>query len=444
MGLVTIGGLPLGRLVGNEVPVLRPPASRSSAKVSPRAASALSVAVFLFYPSLALAQTASQITPPSVRPVVPVDSRGITISAASGAQAPEGAERLSVRLAGVELTDGDLADADVVAARRALVAALTDKTVTVADIFKVARDLEAAYGKAGYVLTRVLVPAQQLKTGGRLKLVVIDGFVERIDTAAVPSAISARVQAILALIVGRKGLKSAEIERALLQAGDLPGTQLKSALTRGPTEGGSVLMIQAQHAPVTGSISADNAVGSSLRSITSTVALQANSVFGFGEYFYVQFAGYPRLGGDRGYLNSKPTNRQIGAGAILPLGDNGLTLNFEAIRTAAAPDPSAGQGFYSEFEKYSLRLKYPFVRSRVFNLTGELAFDAEEEALSTLTPSEAAVSLDRLRVLCNTTEAWGAMPWGAFLGGRIVASLGLDALGARNADEATALLPLSR
>jgi len=394
----------------------------------------------------ALAQTASQITPATVRPQAPPSLGEIAIPELSGPDAPKGAERLKVRLKGAAIGGGaaDVSEAGVIAARAAFAATLTDKTVTVAEIFAAARALEGAYGQAGYVLTRVVVPAQSLRNGGTLQIVVIDGFIEAIETPGVPEAVRARIAAVLAPILGRTSLRLGEIERALVLAGDAPGALLKSTLTAGKRPGGSVLVVEARHRLVTGSIGADNTLGPSLGRISTTLALQLNSAFRLGEQIYVQAGGHPSLDGEHGYLRSRPTNRQLAVGLVMPLGVDGLSLNLEAIRTDSAPNASAGQQFYSQFERYSARLKYALVRSRAFNLSSELAFDAQQETLSLTAPVAAPLSLDRLRVLRSTTEISGALPQGAFLSGRATASLGIDGLGARNAASATAELPLSR
>ncbi|MDR3374268.1 MAG: ShlB/FhaC/HecB family hemolysin secretion/activation protein [Ancalomicrobiaceae bacterium] len=396
----------------------------------------------------ALAQTASQITPASVRPPAPANPREVAIPELSGPEAPKGADRLKVRLAGValEAPAGDVADADagVATARAAFKAALVDRTVTVADIFKAARGLEAAYGRAGYVLTRVIVPAQKLKDGGRLRIVVIGGFVERIETKDLPSLVKSRIEAVLAPVVGRRSITLAEIERALVLAGDTPGVLMKSTLAAGKQPGGSVLIIEARHKLVTGSFSIDNTVGASLGGVTPTLALQLNSALGAGEQIYAQIGGDPFSTGTNNYFSPRPTNRQVSAGVVIPLGIDGWSANFEAIRTDSAPNPAAGQQFYSEFERLSARLKYALVRSRAFNISNEAAFDIEQERLSSIAPVAAPISLDRLRVLRDTAEISGVTLWGGFLSGRIIASLGIDGLGARDAASATPLLPLSR
>lgn len=394
----------------------------------------------------ASAQTASQITPASVRPVAPVASGEVSIPELAGPSAPQGAERLRVRLSTVAIDGGADAASDpgVAAARTAFSATLAGKTVSVAEIFAAARALEAAYGQSGYVLTRVVVPAQKLKNGGGLRVVIIDGFIERIETKDVPSLVRSHIEAVLAPIIGRKQVRLTEIERALLLAGDTPGVLMKSTLAAGTQPGGSVLIIEARHKLVTGSFTIDNTLGSSLGGVNPALSLQLNSALGQGEQIYAQAGGDLFATGSGNYVAPRPTNRQLAAGVVLPLGADGWSANIEAIRTDSAPNPSAGQQFYSTFERFSGRLKYAIIRSRAFNLSNEAAVDVEQEQLASIAPTYAPLSLDRLRVLRDTTDISGTTPWGAFLSGRLIASFGLNALGARSAADATPALPLSR
>ena len=66
--------------------------------------------------------------------------------------------------------------------------------------------LAAAYAAAGYVLVRVVLPPQQLLNGARLKLVVVDGFIERIETRDVPERVRHRITTLVGPLTGRRGL----------------------------------------------------------------------------------------------------------------------------------------------------------------------------------------------------------------------------------------------
>lgn len=404
------------------------------------------VGVGLVGQSPAHAQTASQITLPPARPLAAPKSTEIVIPVVAGTSAPKGAERLTVRLSSVAINDEttDTENDSLLKARRAFEAALVGKTVTVEAVFQAARDLEAAYALAGFALTRVVVPAQKLVDGGTLKVVVIDGFIERIDVEALPLAIRSRIGAVLEPVVDRKKLKLGEIERALMLAGDTPGTALKSTLAPGKRPGGSVLIVEARHKPINATVSTDNTVGRSLGGVSSAVSVQVNSPFGFGEQFYAQASGFPRFDRERGFFEAKPTNRQVSVGANIPLGVDGLSLILDALRADSAPKSNTIQSFYSEYQRLSVRMRYAAVRSRAFNMSTELSFDIQDEDVSAIKPVATPISRDRLRIVRSGNEISGFVPWGAFLGGRIVASLGLDALGARDAASATATLPLSR
>ena len=89
----------------------------------------------------ARAQTASQITPPSFSPTIQSFGGGLSIPDGVGLQAPEGAERLSVRVRTVRVEG---ATGALAAESAALVARLSNRTVTAAEIFAAARALEQA------------------------------------------------------------------------------------------------------------------------------------------------------------------------------------------------------------------------------------------------------------------------------------------------------------
>ena len=82
-------------------------------------------------------------------------------------------------------------------------------------------------------------------------------------------------------------------------------------------------------------------------------------------------------------LADRPRNRALAGGVIVPLGNNGLTLNLEATASRATPSPQANAvNFTSDFQRYSARLRYPVLRGRAASLYTELAFDAQDASFS--------------------------------------------------------------
>ncbi|WP_181705367.1 ShlB/FhaC/HecB family hemolysin secretion/activation protein [Chthonobacter rhizosphaerae] len=390
----------------------------------------------------ASAQTAGQITPSTLQPAPPTARPVVALPESGPGEAPVGAGGLTVRLAGVDVT-GTLAGFEQTTA--ALLEPLAGRDVSVAALFAAAGALERAYASKGYLLARVIVPAQTLEDGGRMSLVVLDGFIERIDDSALPARVRARIAAVTGSLVGRRSIRRDDIERRLLIAGETPGTALRSILKRGAEKGGAVLVLETDHRPVSGSVGFDNGMSDALGNWRMTSSFELNSVAGRGEQLYLGFAGHPTLSDTIGFFASDPRNRSIGGGATLPIGSDGLLVNLEAIRTDASPRPDpAAPTFSSSFERYSARLRYPFLKSRAFALSTEVAFDVIQDRVDTIAPTATSLSLDELRVLRASVNLSIASPWDDAVSARIAFAHGLDAFGARAASDATAVLPLSR
>lgn len=390
--------------------------------------------------SAASAQTASQITPPTFAPNLERGG-GFAIQGGGGLAAPAGAEKLFVKLAGMDVEGGLPA---LEAATVALRARLAGKRVSGAEIFAAARELETAYAADGYVLVRVILPPQQLVDGARLKLVVVDGFIERIETRDVPERVRSRIAELVGPLTGRRGLTLREIERRVLLAGDTPGVILRSTLAPGKAEGATVLVIDAKYQPVSGTLSLDNTLAHALGRITLGVGVDFNSIAGLGELVYLRAAGLPD-GGGNGLFETYPRNRTLAAGFILPLWLDGLTFNAEYTDARTTPLAVNGVQTTSTFERLSLRLRYAWLRGRDANFNSEVVFDAQDEKLSLFVAGvPVPLSQDRLRIVRFVNDGDVITPWGAVISGRATASFGIDGLGARSAAEATALLPLSR
>lgn len=422
----------------------RRPAKRASL-LSPRSSRLLTSSLLLAGGLLALppdasAQTASQIVPPSFAPNLERGG-GFTLPGTPGLATPDGAEKLYVKLSGVSIKGGLPA---LAAAAAALEARLSGRKVSGAEVFAAARELEAAYAAAGYVLVRVILPPQKLVNGTRLRLVVVDGFIERIETKDVPERVRRRIMTLVGPLAGRRGLTLTEIERRVLLAADTPGVILRSTLAPGTGEGATVLVIEATHQMVSGMLSYDNTLSKALGRNTLGAGLDFNSVAGLGELVYLRAAGHPD-DGDNGFFARYPRNRTLAGGVIVPLWVDGLTFNAEYTDARTTPASVAGIQTTDTFDRLSLRLRYAWLRGRTANFNSELSFDAQDETQSLFVANAPVpLSQDKLRIVRFTNDGDVLTPWGAAITGRATASFGIDGLGARRAADASPLLPLSR
>ena len=391
-----------------------------------------------------LAQTAAEITPPSFAPEPRPLTGALVFTGAPGLGAPEGAEALTIALSGVEIEG---AFPQMAAANRATVDRLTAGRIRASEIFDAAQALEVAYAEAGFVLARVVLPQQELRDGGRLRLVVVDGFVERIDTDAVPDPVRGRLEGVVAPLAGQPGLRLGRIERALLIAGDTFGVALSSALARGETPGGTQLLLDAQFRPVTGFVGFDTGLGADLGRLSLDAGLELNGLLGLGETLYLRTSANPSGDdgdGIGGVFGTTPRMRALAGGAVIPLGRDGLTFTLEGVQSRTTPDaedvPST-----SRFDRLSLRVAYPWIRTRARTLSGRVVLDAQTDRQALLLPGgRVPIHRDVLRVLRAGGTLVESLPGGGVVELDAVLSVGIDGLGARSAAAATPELPLSR
>jgi hemolysin activation/secretion protein len=160
----------------------------------------------------------SQVLPPVITPA-PTGGRIALPQVPAGATVPDQAKKLSFRLIGFTV-QGEFEELKT--ARIEIEKPLVGRRVTVADIFEFANQLQQVYVRAGYPLARVVILPQEFEKSARIKLRVIDGFVERMDFDSISPTVRARVAATLAPLLGQKHLKQSELERRLLMAGDTP------------------------------------------------------------------------------------------------------------------------------------------------------------------------------------------------------------------------------
>ncbi|MEH6833027.1 MULTISPECIES: ShlB/FhaC/HecB family hemolysin secretion/activation protein [Falsihalocynthiibacter] len=368
----------------------------------------------------ALAQTASEITPDTFQPPLQRLTGAIVFSGQSGTEAPAGSEKIEITLSGVDLQDGLR---QMAKENAAFEARLTRGRIPVSELFEATADLEAAYANAGYVLARVVLPQQTLNNGGRLKVTVVNGFIEAIDSTNVAPNIRARLELLTAPLVDQPGLTRAELESQLLLAGDMPGVALQSALAAGELEGGAIIALDPEFRPFTGFIGFGNPYGEDLGGNSLNMGFEINSPFKFGETFYARLSGAPGA-----METSDPRNRIFAIGAVVPLGYSGLTINVEATQSETNPDVA----FFptqSTFERNAVRLAYPFIRSLDLNVSGLFALDMQTDQQSLRSGPqiyEDRLSILRLGGTVSKIHDSGAT---SFLG--LTVSQGIDAFGAR-------------
>jgi len=154
-------------------------------------------------PLLSLAQQAPQVTPRDLRPE-PSARPPAALPQPASAEVPENAESLFVRVGDFSVQDGF---PEFSAKTEALLSPVRNERVSVASLYRLAESIERVYRSAGYALVRVVIPPQKLADGDTLRLIVLDGFVERVDVSAVDTRSRDHVAKMMQSLVGMRQMR---------------------------------------------------------------------------------------------------------------------------------------------------------------------------------------------------------------------------------------------
>ncbi|MDE1149844.1 MAG: ShlB/FhaC/HecB family hemolysin secretion/activation protein [Azospirillaceae bacterium] len=360
------------------------------------------------------------------RPVMPMPGTpggAITVPKAPAAQAPAGAEGYSFTLTSVALEGATAFPADELAG---FYAGLVGKTVTVADLFKVANDIEVHYREAGYITSRVIVPEQTID-GGRFRIQVVEGFVAdiRYDDDIGPAR--AAIERLLAPLRGVTPISVGEIERRLLLADDLPGLKVRATLEPSPTIlGASIIVVKSERKAIDASLTFDNRGTPYTGAFEWVGTVSANSI---GE------------NADRLTLTSKvsaPLRREwFVQGAYQgTFGSDGLTAGLTSSFSRANPGQELDQlNVHSRVVSEMGTVTYPIIRSRLENLR---AFGEFEYRDVRTTLGNDPFNQDHLRILRAGLSYDRTDTWDGITAIRGTVHQGLDILDATPAKSALA------
>ncbi|MBX9861065.1 MAG: hypothetical protein K2Y20_15960 [Sphingomonas sp.] len=403
---------------------------------------ALGVALLLLKASPAFGQAAptSRVTPSTIAPQAPQSQPEPILRAPThNVDAPASASTLSVTIRKFEVIDGypDLANLVRIEAAKA-----EGRQTTISELYAIAARIEAIYAQEGYFLARVVVPPQRVDDGGTFSIRIVKGYIESIQINVLDPNSKKLIERRLGALIGNTDLTYAELERRISLAGDGPGLTLTSALTRGEKVGGVRLVVQGKFRPVAVRVGFDNSVADGFSGVQFWTQGILNNVLGHGEVIYGSIFNGPDL--DRVVANN-PERRVLGVGAIIPAGNNGLSLNPEFVSARIHPREQPGILITTgNFTRVSLKLAYPLIRSRAQNLILSGGFEAVDED-QIADEFDTALSIDKLRIASFSAD------WNANLSGnlsfasRFSVNQGINALGARDrADVAATRIGFSR
>jgi hemolysin activation/secretion protein len=299
-------------------------------------------------------------------------------------------------------------------------APLLGKEVTLDDISRVAAELTAKYVADGYLLSRVVVPAQEIRDGA-VRLAAIEGYVADVRFQGAKPEEEAMLRAYADKIRAVRPITTRALERYLLLMNDLAGVDARSTLVpSGAGLGTADLVVDFSFTRASGQIGGDNRGSRALGPWRAMAAGDLNSLF--GRFDKTRLFASSTLNSEQNYASLYHAE---------PIGAEGARLALTAWGATTRADPATLGGLTSsESRSWSAGLfyTYPVVRSRALNLTTRAGFAAEDG--QTLVDG-VLVTDDALRVL-RAGMTFDAVD--RLLGSNVVdveVAQGLNALGAR-------------
>jgi hemolysin activation/secretion protein len=175
------------------------------------------------------------------QPQAPLSRPGAPVVSLPSTVAPEGAEKLKVRVLGVTITGSTIYSA---ADLEPLYRDLIGREVPVTAIYDLAQRITAKYGTDGYVLSRAIVPPQELSPGGAVvRIQIIEGYIDRVEWPPTLSKYRDFFSHYAAKITAERPINIKTLERYLLLASDLPGLRFKNSLKASTTNPGAATLV---------------------------------------------------------------------------------------------------------------------------------------------------------------------------------------------------------
>lgn len=353
--------------------------------------------------------------PQPVMPESMPNAPSVSVQQGSASEAPAGADKLTFKLTDMRVEGATHYPADKLTP---FYQGLIGKTITVADAFKVASDIELLYRNDGFVTTRVIVPEQTVD-GGVFRIRVVEGYISDVKYDGDIGPAQAAIEKLVQRLRGVRPINVAEVERQLLLANDLYGMVVRASLEASPADvGGSVLVVHSERKPVDARLGFDNRASPYLGWSEMTGQVTLNSFGARADSF--------TLSGRMGF----PTTRSqaVAGNYDMLVTDSGMTLGVAASYAKSKPGRDlAPLNVASDVQAYSATVTYPLIRSRLENLRAFGMFDVRNVATDI---TDTPFTRDRLRVLRAGLSYDRTDNWNGITAVRGTIHQGLDAMGA--------------
>ena len=343
--------------------------------------------------------------------------------------APAGADKIMLSIGTVRIEGATVYPPDALAP---LYADLIGHEITLAAVYDIAQRITAKYGADGYVLSRAVVPPQDLgQVGATIRIQVIEGYVDKVVWPASLENYRDYFSYYAGRITADRPANVRTIERYLLLAGDLPGLKFSSSLKASETNpNAATLFIEVVYKPVDALARFDNRGTPSRGPLEYLGSVTLNNLFGQQDALTLTYA------------DTIPSQEL-----------NYIALDYRQVLTAEglAAFVNASDGFgkpgTTQLESINFKtrmlyadagLSYPVIRSREQNLFFSGLFFASNSTSDLLS---APFNNDRLRGVRLKADGDLADAWAGINQVNVTFSQGIQGLGSTSNDNPMASRP---
>ena len=339
--------------------------------------------------------------------------------------APKGADQMFVLVRDVHIDGATVYKQDEFAP---LSADLIGHRVTLQAIYDLAQKITTKYGNDGYVISRAIVPPQQLDPGGAtVHIKVIEGYVDKVEWPHAVDKYRDFFSYYTMRITAERPANIHNIERYLLLAGDLPGLKFKNSLKpSAANQGAATLIVELiGESLVDWAARLDNRGPPGQGPDEFLASVTANNLLRMHDAFTLTYAG-PFKTEELKYIYGQYSQVLIAEG-----------LSFFVDASDGWGRPSLGPAFQLVAPDYRTKsavfetgLTFPWLRTRERNLsTTLLGFASNNEAFTPLVPNFAPSSNDRLRGGRLKVNGDWADPFNGINQVNVIVSKGVQGLG---------------
>jgi hemolysin activation/secretion protein len=271
----------------------------------------------------------------------------------------------------------------------------------------IAADLTKKYRDAGYLLSRVVLPAQEVdQHKANIQFTAIEGFVSSVEYSG-DSRVVDRFKSYFSSaenrLLGQKPLQHKDFEREMLLMQDVSGVKISSRFQEGQVPGGSVLVIDVQGDLIDGSAGWGNTGTESSGPGMLSVSMGVNTIPLIGARTTLS---YSQANDYREYYSIQAAQSYRFS--------NGLNLHGSyAFSSSQKPHTEFARLFDYETRSYTIALgmSYPLIRSRDMNLSIGIDYDHRDSEADLL---DERFTRDRLRNLSynanfDFSDTWGGV-----------------------------------